>query len=148
MDHELKGIIVEIVLVVMLMMVAIPVCVMASHNYQDKKGNLLDSRRATVNIADTGKIKEVTVYSNSNKPIKVNLYLKINKFDDDYIIGLDDKSYNIRDFDMREDEDNRYYNLGFYEIDKSRTFKFQINAKNKSYYDETITYSFVTEGMV
>ena len=74
--------------------------------------------------------------------------MKINKFDDDYVVELDGKSYNINDFDMHEDENNRYYNLGFYEVNKSRTFKFKIDVKGKSYYDETITYSFVTEGLV
>ena len=148
MDKELKSIVIEIVAIVILMVIAIPICVNASRDYQAKKGDILESRRATINIGNTGKIKDVTVYSNAKKPIKINLYLKINKFDDDYVIGLDGKDYNIRDFDMREDQDNRYYNLGFYEIDKSRTFKFQITARDKSYYDETITYSFVTEGLV
>ena len=148
MDKELKGLVGEIVIIIILIVIVIPVCVSASNDYQAKKGTILEARNATVDISNTGKIKDVTVYSNSDKPIKVNLYLKINKFDDDYIIGLDGKDYNLRDFDVREDDNNRYYNLGFYDIDKLRTFKFKIEPKGKSYYDETITYSFITEGMV
>ena len=100
MDKELKSIVIEIVAIVILMVIAIPICVNASRDYQAKKGDILESRRATINIGNTGKIKDVTVYSNAKKPIKINLYLKINKFDDDYVIGLDGKDYNIRDFDM------------------------------------------------
>lgn len=145
MDKELKGLIIEIVTIVIMMIIAIPVCVNASYNYQSKKGDMLEGRHVSINIGNTGKIKDVIVYSNSDKIVKINLYLKINKFDDDYVISLDGKTYNIGDFDMREDENNRYYNLGMYEIDNSRTFKFGISARDKTYYDETITYSFVTE---
>ena len=148
MDKELKGLIGEIVAIVILMLVAIPICVSASYDYQSNRGAIFSAKKASVDISNTGKIKDVTVYSNSKDPIKVNLYLKINKFDDDYVVELDGKSYNINDFDMHEDENNRYYNLGFYEVNKSRTFKFKIDVKGKSYYDETITYSFVTEGLV
>ena len=73
--------------------------------------------------------------------------LKISKFDDEYIVYLDDQIFDLKDLEYTEDNDNYYYNLGLYSIKGKRTFNFKIAVKDKSYYNETISYSFYTKGL-
>ena len=46
------------------------------------------------------------------------------------------------------DEEYHYYNLGIYEVDGIREFTFKLKPIGISYYDETISYSFITDGGV
>lgn len=147
MDKELKGIVGEIIALIILMIIAIPICVKASNDYQAKKDKMVIGNHASVDISNLGEIKKITVNSENNQDISVYLMLKISKFDDEYIIDLDDQIFNLNDLEYTEDNDNRYYNLGLYAIKGKRTFNFKIAVKDKSYYNETISYSFYTKGL-
>lgn len=147
MDKELKRIVGEIIALIILMIIAIPICVKASSDYQAKKDKMIIGNHASVDISNRGEIKKVTVNSDNNKDISVYLILKISKFDDEYIIDLDDKIFDLKDLEYTEDNDNYYYNLGLYPIKRKRTFDFRITVKDKSYYKETISYSFYTKGL-
>ncbi len=147
MDKELKGIVGEIIAVIILMVIAIPICVKASSDYQTKKDKMIIGNHASVDISNRGEIKKVTVNSENNKDISVYLILKISKFDDEYIVYLDDQIFDLKDLEYTEDNDNYYYNLGLYSIKEKRTFDFRITVKDKSYYNETISYSFYTKGL-
>lgn len=147
MDKELKGIVGEIIALIILMIIAIPICVKASSDYQAKKDKMIIGNHASVDISNRGEIKKVTVNSDNNKDISVYLILKISKFDDEYIVYLDDKIFDLKDLEYTEDNDNYYYNLGLYPIKRKRTFDFRITVKDKSYYKETISYSFYTKGL-
>lgn len=147
MDKELKGIVGEIIAVIILMVIAIPICVKASSDYQTKKDKMIIGNHASVDISNRGEIKKVTVNSDNNKDISVYLILKISKFDDEYIVYLDDQIFDLKDLEYTEDNDNYYYNLGLYSIKEKRTFDFRITVKDKSYYNETISYSFYTKGL-
>ena len=149
MDKELKGLIVEVVALMVILMIAIPICVNASSNYKMKKASMLNGGDfATVDISNHGDTKEVTVYSNQDRMVRVNLILKTSKFSDEYLVVLDDNSFELNSLESSEDEEYRYYYLGSYEVTEKRTFDFQLKAKDKIYYDETISYSFVTEGVM
>lgn len=147
MDKELKGIVGEIIILITLMIIAIPICVKASSDYQAKKDKMIIGNHASVDISNRGEIKKVTVNSENNKDISVYLILKISKFDDEYIVYLDDQIFDLKDLEYTEDNDNYYYNLGLYPIKRKRTFDFRITVKDKSYYKETISYSFYTKGL-
>lgn len=147
MDKELKGIVGEIIALIILMIIAIPICVKASSDYQAKKDKMIIGNHASVDISNRGEIKKVTVNSDNNKDISVYLMLKISKFDDEYIVYLDDQIFDLKDLEYTEDNDNYYYNLGLYPIKRKRTFDFRITVKDKSYYKETISYSFYTKGL-
>ena len=67
--------------------------------------------------------------------------------DDEYVIYLDDKIFNLGDLEYSFDGEYRHYNLGLYLISSKRNFDFRIAVRDKSYYNETITYSFYTRGI-
>ncbi len=147
MDKELKGLIIEIVTIVILLIIAIPLCVKASTKYQEKKNKMFIGSHASVDISNRGEIKKVTIKSEENQKISVYLMLKISKFDDEYIVYLDDSVFDLNQLEYTEDEENRYYNLGLYTLKDKRTFDFRIVVKDRSYYNETISYSFYTRGL-
>ena len=148
MDKELKSLVVEIITLTLFLIVMVPVCVRASNDYQEKREVLLSGANTFVDISNKGDIKKITIYSNYDKVVNVNLVMKISKFSNDYYVVLDEEKYLLKELEHFEDEENIYYNLGIYEVDKFREFDFQLQIKDKSYYDETITYSFLTEGFV
>ena len=133
MDKELKEIVGEIIALIILMIIAIPICVKASSDYQAKKDKMVIGNHASVDISNLGEIKKITVNSENNQDISVYLMLKISKFDDEYIIDLDDKIFDLKDLEYTEDNDNYYYNLGLYTIKGKRTFNFKINKFSKEY---------------
>ena len=63
------------------------------------------------------------------------------------MIYLDDKIFRLSDMEYTEDSEYRYYNLGLYAIPGKRTFDFKIAVLDRSYYNETISYSFYTKGL-
>ena len=75
MDKELKGIVGEIIVLIILMIIAIPICVKASSDYQAKKDKMIIGNHASVDISNRGEIKKVTVNSENNKDISVYLIL-------------------------------------------------------------------------
>ena len=122
MDKELKGIIVEILAIIVLLLIVVPICVHASDEYISRRDALLIGNRASVDISSKGDYKQIRVTSGVNDSIKVNLFMKISKFNDDYIISLDDKTYDLRELECTEDDNYQYYNLGTYEIEKEKLF--------------------------
>ena len=148
MDKELRGLVVEIISIILLLIIVVPICVNASSEYRSKKDSVLVADKMSVDISNKGEFKQIKVSSRSNRVIKMNLMMKISPFNDDYIISLDDKEYDIQDLEYFEDDDFRYYNLGMYEVEKEKVFQFKIRVKDKSLYDESITYGFYTEGFM
>lgn len=148
MDKELKGLVVEIISIVILLIIVVPICVSASSQYQEKKDAITIGNKASVDISNKGVFKEVKVFSGIERPVKVNLIMRITKFNDEYIIHLDDQVYNLNELEYYEDENYQYYNLGVFDVEKKRTFQFRISAKDRNYYNETISYGFFTEGLV
>lgn len=148
MDKEMKRLVVEILSLTLLLIIVIPICVNASSNYRERKEQMFSGNQTAVDISNLGDVKKVTVTSDYEGEISVRLMLKISKFHDEYLVCLDDQVFNIKDLEYTEDEDYQYYNLGIYEIDEKREFDFQLKVKDKSYYDETVSYSFYTEGLL
>jgi len=148
MEKELRRLVLEIVMITLLMIIVVPICVQASADYQEKKDVLLNGIGTTVDISHNGDKKKITIYSNHDNVVKVNLIMKISKFSNDYLIYLDDEIYDIHALEYTEDDENQYYNLGIYSVDKIREFDFKLQVKDKIYYEETITYSFMTEGLL
>ena len=148
MDKELKRLVVEIISLVLLLIVVIPICVNASSEYRLKKDAVLIGDKASVDISNKGEYKQIKISSGVDKTVKMNLVMRISKFNDDYLIYLDDQVYNLRELEYTEDDNYQYYNLGIYEVTKEKIFQFKIKVKDKSYYDETISYGFFTEGFM
>lgn len=148
MDKELRRLLIEIISLTLLLVIIIPICVSASDKYNDQKEAFFIKTGVTIDISNNGDKKLVTVYSNYDKSIKISLIMKINKFSNDYEVILDNEIYNINDLEYTEDEENRYYKLGIYDINQYREFDFKLKPKGSVYYDETIIYSFITEGLL
>ncbi len=148
MNKELKRLVVEIISLVLLLIVVIPICVNASSEYRLKKDAVLIGDKASVDISNKGEYKQIKISSGVDKTVKMNLVMRISKFNDDYLIYLDDQVYNLRELEYTEDDNYQYYNLGIYEVTKEKIFQFKIKVKDKSYYDETISYGFFTEGFM
>lgn len=148
MEEDLKKLIIEIITLTLLLVIAIPICVNASNKYQESKAKLVQGAKTSIDITNQGDTKKVTIYTNSDKKAKINLILKINKLSDQYLIHLNDQIYELNKIESTEDEDYQYYNLGIYEIDGQKELDFKIEAKDKIYYDETLTYSFIAEGLI
>lgn len=147
MDKELRGLVFEIIAIAIMLVIVVPICVNASGRYREQKEALLEGVGTSVDISHEGDMKKVTVYSGNNNPVRVNLVLRINKIVNNYDIYFEENVYNIKDLECVEDEQYRYYRLGIYEIDEEREFSFKIVAKDSNYYNETIVYSFLTEGL-
>lgn len=148
MDKDLRGLVAEIILLAVMLVIIVPVCANASSRYREQRDALLSGAGTSVDISHNGDMKKVTVYSEHDDIVRVNLFFKINKVMNDYNIYFDGEVYNLRDLEYTEDSDNRYYRLGIYEIDDYREFDFKISANGSKYYNETIIYSFVTEGLL
>ena len=148
MDKEIRHLIVEILSIVVLLIVVIPICVNASSEYRNMKDSLLVGQKASVDISNRGEYKLITVNSGTDRTIKMSLMMRISKFTDDYLIYLDDQVYDLRELEFTEDDNYQYYNLGLFDVEKEKVFQFRIKVKDKSYYDETISYGFFTEGFM
>lgn len=147
MDKELKGYIIEIVALILLLIIVVPICVNASNKYSTKQETILNGFNTTIDITKKeGNIKELNIYSNTNKPIKVKLGLMITKFYNEYTVTIDNQIYNLNELECLTDDNYNYYILGTYEIDEVKNITFELKVKDKFYYDETLTYSFYTEG--
>lgn len=148
MDKELKRLVVEIISIAIMLIIVVPICVNASNEYNKQKEILLSGVGTSVDISHNGDMKRVRIISNYDEVVKVNLTMKINKFSNDYEIYFNDQIFNLDDLECAEDDEHRYYYLGIYEVDGYRDFDFKLNVKGSLYYDETIIYSFMTEGMI
>ena len=148
MDKELKGLIVEIISLILLVCIIVPICVNASAEYKEKKEVMLNGVGTSVDITNNGDMKIITIYSNYDRPVRVNLIMKINKFSNSYEINFDNYVYALDDLEFVSDDEYLYYKLGVYEVDTIRTFNFKLNVKGVAYYDEKLIYSFITEGVL
>lgn len=147
MMKEQKRLILEILILTLVLIIIVPICIKGSKDYKENREVLLKGTDTTVDITYHGDMKKLTIYSNHDGVVRVNLVLKINKLLNDYEILLGDNTYLLSDLENFFDEDNCYYNLGVYEVDGLREFDFNLKTVGEPYYSETITYSFVTEGL-
>lgn len=148
MDKELRRLLIEIISLTLLLVIIIPICVSASDKYNEQKEAFFTKVGINIDISNNGDKKRVTIYSNYDENVKVSLIMKINKFSNDYEVILDNEVYNINDLEYTEDDENRYYKLGIYDVNQYREFDFKLKPKGTVYYDETIIYSFTTEGLL
>ncbi len=52
MEKELKGLIVEIISIILMLIIVVPICVNASSEYRSKKDAVLIGKKATVDISN------------------------------------------------------------------------------------------------
>lgn len=147
MGKEQKRLILEILVLTIILIVVVPICINGSKDYKEKREVLLKGTDTTVDITYHGDMKKLTIYSNHDDVVRVNLVLKINKILNDYEVLLGNDTYLLSELESFSDEENNYYNLGAYEVDELREFDFNLKVVGDTYYTETITYSFITEGM-
>ncbi len=144
-EKNYKYFIAELILMFIIMFIIIPICVNASHNYNEKKSNIQQYNNISIDINRINSNMFVNI-NNYNKDKKViNLIMKTTKFSNDYLVVIDDKEYNLKDIPHTEDKDNYYFNLGSYEIKKVANVKFSLKLIGDEIYDDSITYSFVAE---
>lgn len=149
MEKSIKGYVIEVIFLTIFLIFIIPICVNASNDYTKKKEVFLNGYNTTIDITKKeGNLKQLNLYSNTNKVIKVKLGLMITKFYNEYLVEIDGNTYDLSTLEYLEDENYRYYILGTYEINKEKNIDFELKLKDKSYYNETLTFSFYTEGIM
>ena len=146
MEKELKGTIIEIIIMIIFLTIAVPICINASTNYQTQKETLLNAFNTKIDVNNKGDIKELSIYSNNSAKVEVRLGLMISQFYDEYKVAIDNNTYNLKDLDYQSDEENRYYILGTITIDKVKKIDFQLKPTNQDYFKEDLVYSFYIEG--
>lgn len=144
-DDEIKRLIVEIITVIILFIIAVPICVNASNNYNEKKNNMQKYNNIVVDISDINSSKIVTINNYNNKKKTVNLILKTSKFYDEYMVKIDDEEYLLRDIVYSEDDNYYYFNLGSYEVKDKKEIDFKLELIGNEIYDDCISYSFLAE---
>ncbi len=145
MEKDFKSLIAEIILMVIIMLIIIPICVNASHNYNVKKSTIQQYNNISIDIRRIDSNMYVNI-NNYNKDKKViNLIMKTTKFSNEYIVNLNDKEYHLKDIPHTEDKYYYYFNLGSYEIKKVKDIKFSLKLLGDEIYDDSISYSFVAE---
>ena len=144
-DDEIKRLIVEIITVIILFIIAVPICVNASNNYNEKKNNMQKYNNIVVDISDINSSKIVTINNYNNKKKTVNLILKTSKFYDVYMVKIDDEEYLLRDIVYSEDDNYYYFNLGSYEVKDKKDIDFNLELIGNEIYDDCISYSFLAE---
>ena len=145
MEKDFRYLVAESILMIFFLMIIIPICVNASHNYNEKKSTIQQYNNIAIDISrnDSNMFVNINNYNDEKKVI--NLIMKTTKFSNEYLVALDDKQYNLKDIPYTEDKDNYYFNLGSYKIDKVKNIKFSLKLLGAEIYDDSITYSFLAE---
>lgn len=145
MDKDVKTLLCEIVLMLLIIIVVIPICVHASNSYNDKKENMQKYNNVAVNISNDKSGMVVNIDNNNPKKVVFNLILKTTKFSNSYAVKIGDREYNLSEIEYSEDNNYYYFNLGSYEVKDNIAIDFQLNLVGEDIYDDSITYSFLTE---
>ena len=145
MDKSNKDLIIEIIFVAIFLIIIVPVCVNASAKFREAKQKAECNNKLSINIATKNTNKIIEMRNMNNKVSKVTLILKITKYSNEYAINLNNEIKNLNDMEKIEDENNYYFNLGSYEVEKYNEVKFKLLLINNKVDTENITYSFITE---
>ncbi|MBQ6495339.1 MAG: hypothetical protein IJI49_04990 [Bacilli bacterium] len=145
MEKSNKDLIIEIAFVTIFLLIVVPVCVNASANFREAKLKAECSNNISINIATKNSNKIIEMTNLNKKPSKTKLILKITKYINEYAINLNDEIKKLNDMDHTEDDNNYYFNLGTYEVEKYNEVKFKLLLINNLVDSENITYSFITE---
>ena len=145
MDKSNKDLIIEISLVMIFLIIVIPVCVNASAKFRNAKAKAECNNNISINIATRNTDKIIEMRNMNKKTSKINLVLKITKYVNEYAINLNDEIKNLNDMAHTEDENNYYFDLGDFEVEKYNEIKFKLLLVNNNVDSENITYSFITE---
>ena len=145
MENEIKALIAHVVIMIVILIVISCICITANKDYNMKKNSIQQYNNVVVDIKNNDSKMYVNV-NNYNKDKKIiNLILKTSKFSNEYKIGLDDSEYNLNMVPRTEDGEHYYFNLGSYEVIKTKSIKFSMDLVGDNVYDDSITYSFVAE---
>ena len=147
MDKDVKALICDIILLLLIMVISIPICVNASRDYNKKKYVLQSDNNISVSISNENSNFFVNIYNYNSRSKTVNLILKTSKFSNNYNITLDDKFNNLDEIARIEDDNYYYFYLGSYKIKKHKQIKFDLNLMGDEVYDDSIKYSFLTEAL-
>lgn len=145
MEKSNKDLIIEIGFVTIFLLIIVPVCVNASAKFREAKLKAECNSNISINIATKNTNKIIEMSNLNKKPSKTKLILKITKFVNEYAINLNDEIKKLNEMDHTEDENNYYFNLGTYEVEKYNEVKFKLLLTNNLVESENITYSFITE---
>ena len=145
MDKDIKALIAHIIVMIVILIIISCICINANRDYNMKKNSIQQYNNVVIDIKNNDSKMYVNV-NNYNKDKKViNLILKTSKFSNEYRVGLDDMEYNLNTVPRTEDKEYYYFDLGSYEIVKTKSIKFSLDLVGDDVYDDSITYSFVAE---
>lgn len=149
MKKELKGLIIEVIVLTIILLITVPICAKASSNYNKQKETSMSAINTTIDVTSkTGNIKELNIYSNTTKPIEIKLGLMISHFYDDYYINIDGRTYSLNQLEYTKDEEYNYYIIGTYKIEELKKVEFELKPQKQNYYKENLTYSFYAKGTI
>ncbi len=152
-ERDLIG---EIIIIILFLVIIIPVCVSASNNYNNRESYLNNVHDVYASLSENpnrdydNKIvsdKIVTIGNENDSKMKISLVFKIYKYSNSYTLKLDDKTYDLDKIEYIQDGDYLYYNLGLFEIDNETNMSFKLIMNNDISYDDSVSYSFLIEGI-
>ena len=108
MDNDIKKLICEIILMILIIIITIPICVNASNNYTNKKENMQKYNNISIDIENKNQYKTIKLKNYNTEKKVFNLILKTSKFSNEYKITLDGIEYNLKDIVYSEDQTNYY----------------------------------------
>ena len=63
MKKELKGLIIEVIVLTIILLITVPICAKASSNYNKQKETSMSAINTTIDVTSkTGNIKELNIY--------------------------------------------------------------------------------------
>ena len=145
LDRDVRTLLCEIIIMILIIAVTVPICVNATNRYNSKKNNMEKYTNIGINVSNKNSDMIVTLDNKNKGEVVVNLILKTTKFSNNYSILLDDKEYNLNQIEYSEDDNNYYFNLGSYRFKDSIDVKFKLFLVGNDIYDDSITYSFIAE---
>lgn len=145
MKKSNKDLIIEISIVSLFLIIIIPACVNASAKFNEAKAKAACNSKISINIATKSDNKIIEMRNMNKKTSQVNLILKITKYSNKYAVSINDNVRELSDIEHTEDENNYYYNLGTFEVEKYNEVKFRLLLLENIVDMENITYSFITE---
>ena len=144
-DNEIRELICEIILFVILLLVMVPICVNASNNYKESTSKIQNCVDMSVSINSVDGKKFVVLDNYGEKEVNINLVLKIREFSNEYMIKLGNRDIYLSDLERTSDGEFYYYDLGDYTISKKEEIEYKIVLVGDEIYNDNVSYSFVAE---
>ena len=145
-DKELRGLVYEIIIFVVLLIVVVPICVNASNKYKENVSRIEKCSDILVSI-DNKNGKKFVILENIGDEgnVSVNLVLKMSNVSNKYMIRFGGSDIYLDDLNYTFDGEFYYYDLGGYTVSDVSEFEYELFLVGDEIYNDSVIYSFIAE---